>query len=289
MGHRVGGLRNGQLGERADRGVDGRMIAFHHGVPAPAIALLHRFLDAGDRLGARHHPGQVEEAGLHHRVYAFAEAGLGGHPGGVDRPDPQAKFDDQLLHLDRQPGPGAGATVGGVQQRGGAWLGQVEGTHLAQQIELVHGHKVGLIDQIGRVDRLVAEPQMADGGRTGFARVIDEIALGVPALVRPNDLDGVLGGADRAVAAQPEEDRRQSPGGHPEAGIHRQGKPGDVIVDADGAPRLGVRPGKFGEYRSRHRRGVFLAGQPIAATDDHRAAGSEVVGVFGGGDDHVAE
>ena len=50
------------------------------GAAPPAVGLLHRFLDPGDRLVRRQHAGELEEAGLHHGVDAVAHAHVLGAP-----------------------------------------------------------------------------------------------------------------------------------------------------------------------------------------------------------------
>ena len=49
--------------------------------------------------------------------------------------------------------------------------------------------------------------EMRLGLRTRFLRVVDEVPLGVQPFFGPQDLDRVLVRADRAVRAQPKEDR----------------------------------------------------------------------------------
>jgi hypothetical protein len=66
----------------------------------------------------------------------------------------------------------------------------------------VAGHEVGLGDVVRALDGLVAEAQMADGDAAGLLGVVLEICLNVLVGVVADDLDGVLVGADGAVAAQ---------------------------------------------------------------------------------------
>ncbi len=69
------------------------------------------------------------------------------------------------------------------------------------------GDKAGPVDQVGRVDRPRAEAHMRDGNGAGFFRVVNEVALGIHRRVFADDLDRVLAGPDRPVAAQPVEHR----------------------------------------------------------------------------------
>ncbi len=94
-----------------------------------------------------------------------------------------------------------------VQQEDAAGLGIFEHFELLEEVELVAGHKVGLVglDQIRGVDRFGAEAQMRDGHRAGFLRVVDEVALCEVIGLFADDLDRVLVGAHRAVRAEAEE------------------------------------------------------------------------------------
>ena len=64
------------------------------------------------------------------------------------------------------------------------------------------GHEVSLVDVVGALDGLVAEAQVRNGDAAGLLGVVLEVSLYVLVGVVADDLDGVLVGADGAVAAQ---------------------------------------------------------------------------------------
>ena len=64
------------------------------------------------------------------------------------------------------------------------------------------GDEVGLVDQVGRTDRVFAEAQVGDRDAAGLLGVIGEVGLGVHVGMVADDLDRVLVGADGAVGAE---------------------------------------------------------------------------------------
>ena len=77
LGHR-------DLVQVRQRRVDRGEVLLDHRAALAAVRLLDRGLDRGDRLVARQHAGDGEEAGLQDGVDARAEAEFLRHPGGVD-------------------------------------------------------------------------------------------------------------------------------------------------------------------------------------------------------------
>ena len=68
-----------------ERAVDGGLVALDHLGAAPAVGLGDRVLDPLDRLLARQHSGEGEEAGLQDDVDSPGQADLARDPVGVDR------------------------------------------------------------------------------------------------------------------------------------------------------------------------------------------------------------
>ena len=201
------------------------------------------FLILRDGLVVGQDVGQGEEAGLHDGVDALTHAGGLGHLAGVDGIDLQLLVDDVLLHRARQLVPQLFSREGGVQQEGGAGGGIIQHVVLFQEDEVVAGDEFGVADQIGRLDRMRAEAQMADGHRARLLRIIDEVALGIQVGGFGDDLDGVLVGAHGAVGAQAEEDGAAHVLGlQLEVFVPGQGQAGDIVVDADGEAALGGCP-----------------------------------------------
>ena len=85
------------------RPVDRRLVALDDLGAAPAVGLGDRLLDPGDRLVARQHAGDREEAGLQHDVDPPGQADLAGDPAGVDRVDARCAWRGSA------PGPAAAA------------------------------------------------------------------------------------------------------------------------------------------------------------------------------------
>ena len=111
----LGHFDAGQFGQRA---VDGGEVALDDGRPAPAVGLLDRLLDVRDRLRRGQRSGELEEAGLHHRVDAVAQAGLARDRVGVDDPELELLVDELLLDVARQVVPDLLGPVGAVEQEG---------------------------------------------------------------------------------------------------------------------------------------------------------------------------
>ena len=75
-----------------------REIALHDVLALAAIGLADGFLDPRDRLVARQHAGDGEEAGLQDGVGAPAQPDLLGGAGGIDHEQLQAEVADARLH-----------------------------------------------------------------------------------------------------------------------------------------------------------------------------------------------
>ena len=118
--------------------------------------------------------------------------------------------------------------------------------------------EAGLRHQVRRADGLGTETQVRGGLGSGLLGVVDEVRLGVEALVAQN-LDGVLVGTDRPVRPQAEEHR---PYGlrrlDVERGIERQARVGDVVDNPNGEAFPGVLALQLGQYAGDHARGEFL-------------------------------
>src|SRR5262249_59332457 len=97
--------------------------------------------------------------------------------------------------------------MGAVDQQRRARRGSLEHLGTLEQAELMAADEARLRDEIGGPDRLRPEAQVRDRLRAGLLGVVDEVALRVQTLLVAEDLDRVLVRADRAVGAEPEEDR----------------------------------------------------------------------------------
>ena len=100
--------------------------------------MLNRFLDLRDRLIARQHTADREEAGLHDRVDAIAHADcLCATAIRVDRIDLDLLGDNCFLDRARQLVPNLFRFVRTVQQERRAIFGRIENLVTLEEIELV--------------------------------------------------------------------------------------------------------------------------------------------------------
>ncbi len=215
-----------------------------------------------------------EEARLHDGVDARAHAGTLGELVGVDREKAELLLDDLLLHLRRQVIPHLVRGERRVQQKRGARRRVFEDVDLVDELELMTGDEAGAVHQVRGSDRLLARAQMRDGDRAGFLRVVDEVALREELGFLADDLDRVLVGADRAVRAEPVEQRRRHIVGlGRERRIPRQRQVRHVVDDADGEVVLGLVLRDVVEDALDHRGRELLRRQPVAAGDQARRHG----------------
>ena len=115
---------------------------------------------------------------------------------------------------------------------------------LSDVARVVTGDKVGLVDVVRALDGLVAEAQVADGDAAGLLGVVLEVSLDILVGVVADDFDGVLVGADGAVAAQTPELALDGAGSAAVLGrgLFGQGQAGDIVDDADGEVAAQDRP-----------------------------------------------
>ena len=131
------------------------------------------------------------------------------------------------------------------------------------------GDEVGVIDQVGRTDRLRAETQVRHGDRARLLGVVHEVALGPEVSALTDDLHRRLVRADRAVRPQAEKDRLHLVARTwvAEGVIDGEAQIGDVVVDADSEVALRSSFGQLVEDRLDHRRRHLLGRQAVAPAD----------------------
>ena len=228
QGQGVPGPRRGRdrdLGQRRHRAVDRRLVAPHDLPAAPAVGLADRRLDPLQRLVARQHPGDGEEAGLQDGVRPPGQPGLTGDGIGVDGEQPQPAVDDLLLHRRGQGVPHLVGRLRRVEQQRRAVLGGGQDVDLVQQGEVVDADEPGLGSPATARRSVRAEAQVRHGQPAGLLRVVDEVGLGVHLRVLGEDLHGVLVRSDRPVRADAVEDRPQRRGVlDVEVGVVRQAR-----------------------------------------------------------------
>ena len=125
------------------RMIHGGKVLLHHRLAALAVGLLDRLLDLLDRLLARQHAADGEEAGLHDGVDARAHAGLARHLVAVDHVELDLLAQHLLLRGLRQLVPDLGRRVGRVEQEHRARHRRFKHVHLLEEAEVVAGHKAG--------------------------------------------------------------------------------------------------------------------------------------------------
>ena len=240
-----------------------------------------------DSLRLGHDLRQREEGGLQDGVGALAHADFLGQVNGVDGVDLDVVLGNVAL------GSGIEVMVQllvaplAVDQEHAAGLYVADdGEALGDVGGHVAGHEVSLVDVVRRLDGLVAEAQVADGHAAGLLGVILEVGLNILVGMVADDLDGVLVGADGAVAAQAPELAGDGAGRSDQgSGLLFQAEVGDVIHDADGELTLGLGLGQLLKH-SEHAAGRRILGaQAVTAADDLDVV---LAGVGQSGDDiHV--
>ncbi len=247
------------------------IVFLHHVLALFAIGLLDRLLDLGDGLVFGQHAGDGEEAGLHDGVGAAAHAGFLRNLRGVNHIKLYPQVDDPLLQAARQMPPHLIRAMRAVEQEGRAGAGAGQHVDLLGEDELVAADEAGRADQIRRVDRVRPEAHMRHRLRTGFLRVVDEIALRVQWRGLADDLDAVLVRAHRAVRAQANEQGTDDLVRLDVEGfVIVQAAVRHVVVDADHEMILRGVFLQFVQHRLRHRRGEFLGRQAVTPADNAR-------------------
>ena len=221
--------------EVRERRVDGREVFLHHGFAALAIGLLDGLLDLLDRLVARKHAADCEEAGLHDGVDARAHTGFARHCVSIDDVELNLLLQHLLLHSLGELVPHFSRGVRRVEEEDRAWHGCLKHVHLLEEAEVVAGHEAGVRDQVAGANRRGTEAQVRRGHGAGLLRVVHKVALRVVGRLRADDLDGVLVGAHRSVGAQSVEESTNGAGLFSrEAGIVGEAGVADIVVNADG-------------------------------------------------------
>ncbi|OPZ60770.1 MAG: hypothetical protein BWY87_00264 [Deltaproteobacteria bacterium ADurb.Bin510] len=250
-------------------GIDRGVVHVDDVVALLAVGLLDGVLHVIDRLAVVDDLAQVEEGRLHDRVGAVAQADLGTDLGGVDDVELDVVLGHVTLHAVRQAAGGFLGAPDAVEQEGATLLEAREHVVLVDVGRHRAGHEVGLLDQVGRTDRRLAESQVRNRQAARLLGVIGEVALGVHVGVVADDFDRVLVGAHGAIRAQTVElalDRTLSRAF--DLGQQRQRGVGDVVDDADGEAILGVHLLEVVEHADDLGRGGVLGAQTVAAAHD---------------------
>ena len=128
--------------------IHGGEVLGNHRFAALAVGLLDGLLDLLDRLFARQHAADGEEAGLHDGVDARAHAGFARHRVAVDHVELDLLVQHLFLRAARQFVPDFGGRVRRVEQEDRAGHGCFQHIHLLEEAEVVAGHKAGAGDEV---------------------------------------------------------------------------------------------------------------------------------------------
>ena len=167
LGHRrraavagVSGGRHGYLVQRRERGIHGGKIFLNHLRPLAGVSLLDGTLDLRDRLLARKHPRNREEARLHDRIDPRAHARLARHLVGVDGEQSQLARHDGLLRLVRERRPHALRPVNGIDQHHRPRCSQFQDVHPVKKFPLVDADEIRPAHEVGAADGARPEAQV---------------------------------------------------------------------------------------------------------------------------------
>ena len=134
--------------------------------------------------------------------------------------------------------------------------------------EIRHGHV------IGGTDRFVPEAQMALGHTAGFLGVIFKVCLCILIGIVPDDLDGVLVGADRAVGAQsPELAGQNGLSGSHDVFPNGKGTHRHIVMDAHGEVIL-LLPCHIIKHRFHMGGDGILGRQSVTSAQDFHGPGA---------------
>ena len=194
-------FRHPDFMQMTERGIHGRVILLHHRITAAAIRFFNRLLDCVDRFLFGKHSADGEEAGLHDRIDAAAHARIAPHGIAVDHVEFQLLGNDLLLNVAWEVVPNFVWSIRAIEQKRGARHGRVQHVQPFQEGKLMASDKVRLVHKVAGANRFRTEPQVRDGHRTGFLRVIHEVALRIVRSVFADDLDRILVRAYRTVCA----------------------------------------------------------------------------------------
>ena len=256
--------------EAGNRDVDGVPVLLDHGFALAAVGVLGIFLHVAVGFLVGDHLSQLEERGLHDGVDAGAHADLGSQADGVDIIEARFFQGQLLLHVGGQAFFHFLSRPGAVEQEDAALLECVDHVVSRDIGGVMAGDEVREVDLIGRLDGGLAKAQVGDGQAAGFLGVIGEVALRVQVGVIADNLDGVLVGADGAVAAQAVELAAHGARGRGvQTGAKGQAGMGHVILNAHGEMVLGIRRGHVVIDCLDHGGRELLGAHAVAAADDH--------------------
>ncbi len=198
------------------------------------IRLRRRVFHIADRFFFRNDAGNNEKRGLQYRIDPSAEADLLPERESVDRVKMNALFRDIALDLPRKVLFQLLFVPRTVEQERTAFFQILYHIVFVYISRHVAGDKIRLVDQVRRLDRLVAKAQVRNRHTTGFLRIVVKICLHILFGVVTDDLNGVLIGPDRTVGAHaPELTARRASRARLRALRPRKRQIRHVVLDAE--------------------------------------------------------
>ena len=224
-----------------------------------AVGFLDGILDRHDGFFTWQHARNGKEARLHHGVNARPHARRPRHRQRINREHLCFRRDEIALRFRREIVPDYLRPMRRVQQQRPARHETLRHVHALEEDGLMTRHEVRRRDEIRGTNRLRPEAQMRNRDSSGFLRVIDEVTLRIIVRVLADDLDGFLVRADRAVRAEPVEQRPH----HfrrldRKLRVHVKARVANVVHDPDREMIFRFRDGEIVEHRLDHRGGEFL-------------------------------
>ena len=223
----------------------------------------NRFVDGDD-------VGELEERGLKYRVDPVSEADAFGDFNAVDDVETNLFFGERALESGGKIGLKLGHGLPlGVEKEGSALFDACRDIVEGNVLLFVAGDEIGFVDEVRRLDRLLAEAKVRNRHAARLLRVIGEVALGVHVRLVADDLDGVLVCADGAVGTEsPELAADRSRGSRDDLLGGRKRRIGDVVHDADGEMVFRLEGLEVVEYGLDLVRGRILRAEAISSADD---------------------
>ncbi len=270
---------DGHLHQLVDAVLDGGIVHVHHGLTLfLVIGLIDGVLHLGHGLLQRDNLGQLEERGLQNGVGAAAQSQLAGDFDGVDGVELRLLLRQSALHGGREILLQTLGIPRAVQQEHAALLQVLHHVVLVDIGGVVAGHEIGGLNQIRGADGSLPEAQMALRQAAGLLGVVDEVRLTVEIRGMADDLDGVLVGTHRAVAAHaPELRAGLTVGRGVDVAGDGQGGVGHIVHDAHGEVVLGAVLLQVIQHGDDLAGGGILAAQAVAAAHDGHVAALRLV------------
>ena len=182
----------------------------------------------------RNDVSELEESRLKNSIDPVAQTDLLADLNAVDDIELDVVLSDISLYLTRQMLVKLLLCPLAVEQESSARLDVVDDVVLGDVRLVVASYEVSLIDEVGRLDRSLAESEVRNRYAAGLLGVISEVSLSIQVGVVTDDLDRVLVCTNSTVSAQtPELAGSSALGSGVELALALERKICNVVIDAD--------------------------------------------------------